>query len=394
MNLKLFREIKKDYYLMAISVFLMKTGQFMSLPFLAIYLYKYLSPANIGLVIGLGALVYGFFGVAAGLIADKMGIKKSLILALIISGIALLLFFKISALWWYLFMSVVFGIGRSIFNVSSKAYGASYGAPIRRLCFSLRNMMVDAAAAIGPLLGAGFAIKKSAGIFAIIGILYFTLALISTITLKEANTIRKPAPFSHSIFILLKDHNLQLLMFIFFVYWIAFSQIDSILPLYLADQLKNGIHLYTLFLVIEAVGCVSLQLLFTYVTRNISDYPLAIFGMIFFAVAYAIIGLYLNTSMLIIAAIFTVFAQIIILPLNDLLTSKLAHPDKMATYYGAITLSAAGMGVGPMLGGFIYQHFNATTLFLVMTAGCCLTIPVYYLLTTRISTQTSEKNRA
>ena len=34
------RQIQKDHWLMLVTLFLMKAGQFMSLPFLAIYLVK------------------------------------------------------------------------------------------------------------------------------------------------------------------------------------------------------------------------------------------------------------------------------------------------------------------------------------------------------------------
>lgn len=392
MKLKLLSEIKKDYYLMISSIFLMKTGQFMSLPFLAIYLYKHLSASSIGLIIGTGAFVYGFFGITAGIIADKIGSKKSLIIALLISGISLILFFQVTSLWWYLAMSIMFGIGRSIFNISSKTYGSTYRLPVRRLCFSLRNMMVDAAAAVGPLIGAIFSARQSEYIFPFIGFLYFSLAIMSSITLKEASVEKKHAASYQSFYVILKDRNLLLLVGIFCIYWIAFSEIDSILPIYLSTHLKNGIHIYTLLLIIQAVGCVLLQLAFTYVTRNFADFTLAMLGMILFGLAYAIIALFLNTPMLIIASIFIIFAQIIVLPLNDLLISKMAPEHQMATYYGAITLSAVGMGIGPMLGGFIYQHFGITILFILLSIACLLCIPLYFLLIKKITLQISANN--
>lgn len=388
-------KIRKDYYLMVFALFFMKTGQFMSLPFLAIYLRHSLTPSLIGLVIGVGAFTYGFSGILAGIVADKLGVKKSLTLALIIGGVALLCFFLIHQIIWYIVMSIVFGIGRSIFNVSSKAYGVTtYEPKVRRLCFSVRNMMVDAAAGVGPLIGAVFAVRGSTYAFPVVGIVYFVLAVFAIIFLKDGGRAKEQIPINEAIKTLSKDRLLQILIVIFFLYWVCFSQIDSTLPLYLSSALPNGIHVYTAMLVIEAIGCVLLQLLFTYITRNMKDSHLGSIGMLLFGIGYTLFAFFLNVPLLILAIIVIIFGQIIILPLNDLLISKLAPPHQMSTYYGTITLAAVGMGIGPFIGGMLYQHIGPMAVFLFCTLLCLIAIGLYWPLAKGIKTRNLKEQHA
>jgi hypothetical protein len=46
-------------------------------------------------------------------------------------------------------------------------------------------------------------------------------------------------------------------------------------------------------LVIQAIGCVALQIIFTYITRHFKDFTLSIIGMLCFALGFALIEFFL-----------------------------------------------------------------------------------------------------
>jgi MFS family permease len=377
-----FKQVSKDYYLMLIAMFLMKTGQFMLLPFLAIFLIKttHISPSEIGVVIGFGAFVYGAFSLAAGVLTDRLGVKKVLIGALILGGISLFFFFSVHSVVWYISMNVLTGISRSLFNVGGKSYGvAELSFEMRRFCFSLRSMATNSGASVGPLFGAYFAIHSRLGVFPVIGALYLALGFICILILKDCvkDVDKKPVTASEAMRVLRKDGLLQLLMLITFIYWLTYSQFDSTLPQYLALSLPNGVHVYTAMFVVCAVGCAGLQVITTHMVRNCSEASLSYSGMVLFANAYVLIALFLQVPALIIASVALVFAEIIVIPVNDLLTAKIAPENRIGTYYGAISLATVGMGIGPMLGGYVYQHVGVKAVFLSCAVLCLMCMALY-----------------
>lgn len=376
------RQIQKDHWLMLVTLFLMKAGQFMSLPFLAIYLVKNLSssPSIISFVIGVGGFTYGVSGLVAGMLVDRIGIKKSLILALLLGGGALFSFFSIHNVTWYILMSILIGIGRAVFNVGSKAYGVTKTThEQRRFTFRLRSMCTDSAAALGPLLGAYFATHNYFMVFKIIGIIYGILALISLFMLENTlhHTTMKPISFLDALGVLYQDRKLQLLLIITCLYWMIWTQLESTLPQYLTMSLRNGVHIYAWMLIINAIGCASLQLFIAHLTRNFKDRVMCFWGMMFFATSYLIIAFSLSIPFLFIACIGAILSQVIIFPLNDLFISKIAPVHRMGTYYGIITIAAIGMGVGPILGGLIYQHLGARINFIFFSGIALVCIVLY-----------------
>ncbi len=240
---------------MLTTLFLMKVGQFMLLPFLAIYLVKnsHLNTIIISFIIGSGPFIYGITGFAAGVLVDKFGVKRIMILSLLLGGLCSYFFFFSQTALWYFLINVLTGITRSLFDVASKTYGISgTTSDLRKLCFSLRFMVVNSAAAIGPIIGAYFATRNSLLSFKIISMLYIFLGLLSIFILREtnndnSNNSQNTVSFREMIHILFTDNRLKLLLLISFIIWCIYSQLDSTLPQYLNANMSNGINIYTLY---------------------------------------------------------------------------------------------------------------------------------------------------
>jgi len=381
-----FRHVTRDYQLMLLTLFLMRAGQFMLLPFLAIYLSRYsnATPILIGITIGIGPLIYGVAGVNAGIIVDRFGAKNVMVVSLFISALTISAFFFVHSIAWCFLMNALTGVTRSFYDISTKSYGvANLSRDQRRISFSVRFMVVNSAAAIGPIAGAYFATTNSLVSFQIIGILYFILAVYSFFILqgKEKipleNLVKKPLNFGLSKEIFLKDSALRILILINFMVFVVFSQIDSTLPQYLHAELKNGVKIYALLLIINAFICVSLQLIVSKITKDISEYAVSCVGMIGFAISYIIMGVFLNEIAMILAMVILTLAEITIIPFNDLILISIAHKDRIGTYYGIASVAMLGLGVGPIVGGFLYQYFTAKILFLLCGVLCLMTLFLY-----------------
>lgn len=339
------QNIKKDYWAMLVTLFFMKMGQFMLLPFLAIYLAKFshVTPAVIGIVIGLGPFVYGVTALGAGVLIDRYGVRKVVACALFVSGVSIFFFFYKHCLVWCLFMNILTGVARAFFDISCKSYGISgVSLEIRKILFSLRSVANNSAAAIGPLLGAYLAVTDSVIAFKIIGVIYFLLGILCLMIFLETSysklecTIKQKTNFYGLIKIVSVDKCLQLLLIVSFIFWIVYSQLDSTLAQYLNISLRNGVRVYSLLLIINAVGCATLQLIVTELTKNVDEKILSFAAMVMFAVSYMLMAFYFKISVLILAAVLIVLVETVIMPLNDFLLARIAPSDQLSTYYGII----------------------------------------------------------
>jgi MFS family permease len=385
-SLQEFQHVTRDYQLMLLTLFFMRAGQFMLLPFLAIYLshYSNASPLIIGITVGIGPLIYGAAGVNAGIFVDRFGAKNVMVGSLFISAITVFSFFYAHSISWCFLLNALTGATRAFFDISTKSYGiANLTLDQRRISFSLRFMVVNSAAAIGPVMGAFFAANNSLFSFQIIGVLYFFLSIFSLFKLRgkiksqATDVIKKSITFNLSKEIFLKDSALRILVLINFMIFAVFSQIDSTLPQYLHSELKNGVRIYALLLIVNASICVALQLIVSKLTKDIYEYTVSCIGMISFAISYFLIGLFLQEAALILAMVILTLSEITIMPLNDLLLARIAPVDRIGTYYGIAGVAMLGLGVGPMIGGFIYQYFSAKALFLLCGCVCLMTLFLY-----------------
>lgn len=378
--------ITPDYWVLMGMLFIMKVGQFMMLPFLAIYLsaYAHIDPATIGMVVGVGPFVYGISSLFAGVFVDRYGIRAAIASSLFFSGVTIYFFFYQNSIVWFLMMSALTGASRSFFDVGFKSYKILELTPdTRKLYLSLRYMVINSAAAVGPVLGAYFTTINSNLSFKVVGVAYLVLCGVSLIVIRgrslsaQSGASRAAKPILNLILIIKKDRALLMLVFIAMIFWVVYSQMDSTLAQYLHSSLTNGVGVYSLMLIINALGCASLQVLVTHLTKNIEEKVICIYAMSLFAAGYILIALFLNLPVLVLASLLIVIAETLTMPLNDFLIAKIAPPHLIGTYYGATGLAMLGLGIGPMIGGGIYQAFGAPAVFILCGLLCFASIYLY-----------------
>lgn len=377
-----FKQIPTDNYLMLIAVFFMKAGQFMIMPFMAIYLqhFPHSSPTKIGIAIGLGPIAYGLFSPICGWLVDRFGARNITIFALLSGALNIYFFFAVQ-LWWYCFlMSVIIGVTRSLFDISSRTYRIiQHNLELRRFFFGLRFTVINAAAAFGPFIGALASRSHSTLLFKLVGLCYLVMGFVSWLTLRadkpssNSSTPQSAATLTSIAAILLKDRTMTYLISATLLFWIVFSQIDSTLPQYLQQKLAHGLQLYPWLLVINAVMCACLQLIVTHSLRNVSVRWCNRAGVVAFCLSSIVmIFAQQNASFLAFIILLTI-AELLLAPIQDYLVSIIAPTALVGSYYGALGLAVLGIGIGPVIGGIIFQHSSGTWLYIACTTlGICM----------------------
>jgi len=184
-----------------IGTFLSRTGFFMTLPFLGIYLGKEkgIDPATVGAILAMSLLVGTVSSFAGGALSDRLGRYPVMIAAMGAWSFVLVGFAFASETWIFFVLSALNGLFRNVFEPTARALLADVTPADRRTdAFNARYFAINMGGAIGPLiglkLGAGgssslLPFMVSAAIFALYAILLVVLMLLFKLEAKEKSAV-------------------------------------------------------------------------------------------------------------------------------------------------------------------------------------------------------------
>ena len=172
-------ELPKKLQILLFSSFLIPLGSFMVLPFIPIFLSERagLRLEVVGLVLGLSSLIQFGGGLIGGIVADRFGLKPTMILALSIrtAGFA---FLTISH-WLPAAMLpaiLIIATGAALYLPANKAYIVdSVDQEERAIFLSLSNALLNAGMGLGPLIGGLFILGHSVVLFSGVSLCFLFL---------------------------------------------------------------------------------------------------------------------------------------------------------------------------------------------------------------------------
>ncbi|WP_160848943.1 MFS transporter [Pontibacillus yanchengensis] len=142
-------------------------SRFMAMPFMAIYFSQKLdlTPAEVGVLLGISPLSSLKFSVPGGRLGDKIGVYKMYPLAMITPAISLIGVVLSGNVWVIGFFEITAGVGWTLFNSSSNAI-LSLHTPEHQTekVFSYNYWVVNLSGVLGPLIGATVASAGSSGL--------------------------------------------------------------------------------------------------------------------------------------------------------------------------------------------------------------------------------------
>lgn len=389
-----FKKLPRPFYFLLATVLLNRMGFFAVMPFLAIFLKQvaHFNSGLIGTIMIAAPLFYSLTGSYSGYLSDKFGQRHLLVGSMLIGGITMAALLQFINPLWICFCYAIFGATRSAFESSSSALGIYFlGIDSRRLAFSLRYMAINSGAAIGPLIGAEFAAHQSTLIFQLAAIVFILLGFFIYKQNWNAKIPTNPDLQYKQIFkLLIKDRSLRLITCITILFWTAYSQFDITIPQYLYAHFKNGAHLFSLMILINAFLCVTLQIPLTHWLQKIPQLIQALCACLFMILGFIIITVATHMLWFFIASICLTLSEIIIFTINDISIAEISPPDLLTTYLGAAGLGILGLALGPFLGGWIYQYggFIAICGFCTITMLICASLYFTYFKKIKLSATT------
>ncbi|MFI5528772.1 MFS transporter [Kitasatospora sp. NPDC051853] len=164
-----------------VSSFLLPLGSFMVLPFMSVYLHQRLGLGLglVGLVIGTASLVQFSGGMAGALVAERLGLRRTMLLGLTVrsSGFAL---FAVSPLLPPLAVAALLltAAGDAFYTPANKAYLVEEAGPERRpLVLSLTNSALNTGMALGPLISGTVILTAPVPVFTATAVIFAGIAV-------------------------------------------------------------------------------------------------------------------------------------------------------------------------------------------------------------------------
>ena len=342
-----------------VGTFLSRTGFFMTIPFLGIYLGKEkgIDPATTGAILAVSLLAgtaSSFFG---GALSDRLGRYPVMIGSMAVWSLVFAGFAWADATWLFFFLSVCNGLCRSVFEPAARALLADVTPAEQRAdVFNARYFAINIGAAVGPViglkLGAGGSsalvpFLVSSAIFAI----YAAALVCFMVAFREREKKKADSvPMKQMVQIVFTDK-----VFLYFLIgniFVAgsFSHLETTLSQYIGH---DRVEVYSLLFVVNAVSVLVFQYPLGKLMKRFSSLASLKAGCLLFGLGLFGFGLFDNPIMLVLSMVVFTLGEVLCFVVGDVLIGEIAPDHLRGAYYGASGFAFIGQSAGAWLGGIL-----------------------------------------
>ncbi|NGQ93861.1 MFS transporter [Brevibacillus sp. SYP-B805] len=364
-------------WIRVIGTILTTFAGFMLRPFLAIYLYNKLEGDLLlsAVVVGLQPLTGMISGLFSGGLSDRYGRKPMMIAALLIESVSMLGYLWADSLYSFALLTVLNGIGASLFWPAASAQVTDVVPEERRSeVFALLHTALNIGAAAGPLIGVAIYRINPDIVFAFCSYALFLYCLLIIWkvpeTLPHASRDAKAAasPKERQPKLALREHpTIFLITLAAIPVSLLYSQVEVILPQQLKTRFADFLTVYATLLTINGILVVSCQMLLARFAERFAAQKVILLAYAFFACVGFGYGWAPSFLLLVVTeAIFTC-GEMLYGPQIQKAVSVLAPPEYRGRYF---SIFGANWGItgtfGPPLGAFAFTHIGGSYWFSVV----------------------------
>ncbi|WP_413251827.1 MFS transporter [[Kitasatospora] papulosa] len=377
-----------------LSSFLIPLGSFMVLPFMSVFLHERLGMGlgTVGVVLAVASLVQFSGGVAGGALADRIGLRRTMLFALIVRTagfVGLLLALR----WPPLAVGalILTCCGAALYLPANKAYLIHGVEEERRPAYlSAGNAALNAGMAVGPLIAGPFVLSSPGWLFVAVTAL-FVVVTAGHARLPSTSGEQPPAPGTPRQSLL---EGVALLPFAanalaFYLYF----HFQHFLALYAVERASSAFYSVVLLLCFALV--IVVQPLASGLIRRMPYGPALVVGFAGLAAGLAVLAIGTRPALLAGGALITL-GDIVLFLKNDLEALR-RSPRSDAVIFGQQRL-AAGLGAcaSGVLGGQLYslgERTGDTRAFWLLSAAQCLLLPLLLLMLRRRAAHPAQQPR-
>ncbi|WP_338777781.1 MFS transporter [Metabacillus sp. FJAT-52054] len=364
----------RSLWLLVIGMIINVTGASFLWPLNTIYIHdelgKSLTVAGVILMLNAGASVIG--NLAGGVLFDKIGGYRSILLGIIITLAALIGMIFFHGWPHYVILLTIVGFGSGIVFPATYALAGSVWPEGGRKSFNAIYVAQNAGVAIGSALGGLVASISFQWIFMANGLLYVLFFLVAFFGYRniQGQTIHPTALVTKKPG--MKDRTkftaLSILSIAYLLCWVAYVQWQSTIAAH-TQTLNIDLKQYSLLWTINGLMIVLGQpLLSAFVKRFAKTLKSQmLIGMGIFMVSFVIAATAGGFSGFLTAMIILTIGEMLVWPAVPTIANDLAPKGREGFYQGFVNSTAtAGRMVGPLLGGILVDLYNMPVMFAVL----------------------------
>ncbi len=325
---------------------LMNASHFMTIPLLALYMSANLQfgAAALASVMSANLLCAQVLPLAAGAIADRFGSHWVITLGLLLRGLGFLGFSAFDGVSAWIGCAVIAGSGVACYE--GGVYGVFGRQP--REChsalFASNNQMLNAGAAVGPIIGglAGLADIRVA--FGISAVVFISLSAVACRSTYGSSVRLSRQPVLKSLKTATTDGGLWRLIVVSLPWFFLFPQLYVAFPMY-TGQLAGPHAASAIYVVNGVVGLAFILLAKRWLTK-VNPASLTTWAYLGAAVTFASVAMLRGIEWFLLFIVAYTVVETILLPTLESMTASLAPDGSQGTFFGLMSAIGALSGTG------------------------------------------------
>ena len=387
-----YRSFPRQMWVLVAGSFVNSLGSALVFPFLTLYLRQRLgiSLVEIGLVFTLNAAASLAAGMMGGMVADRFGRRSVMLISLLSTSAVLLLLGIATSYVQMILLAAALGLSSPLFQPARDAMVADLTHPDQRTeAYSVLRVSSNLGYAIGPaiggfLAGVSYLLSFSLAAGASLAFFFVTLVLVKE-TLTEAAKGRAARSQTAGFGVVFRDTPFIIFCGLMILTTMVYTQVITNLPVYMKETLGLGERYFGWVMSANAAMVVGLQLGISRATARWPRLPAIGLGSALYGVGVGAIAAVTAFPGFIACAVIYTLGEMIIAPVATAFTADLAPVEMRGRYMGLLGLTwGAAYGIGPALGGLVYDAGFAQALWLAAGALGLVTAAGYVLLQRKV----------
>ncbi|MCY9109717.1 MFS transporter [Bacillus atrophaeus] len=359
--------------ILVIGMFMNVTGASFLWPLNTIYIHnhlgKSLTVAGLVLMLNSGASVVG--NLSGGVLFDKIGGYKTIMLGIVITLVSLLGLIFFHQWPYYIWLLTIVGFGSGVVFPASYAMAGSIWPEGGRKAFNAIYVAQNAGVAVGSALGGAVAAFSFTYVFMANAMLYAVFFFIvyfgfRNIQSKQAaqTSILDFEPVSSRA----SFTALMILSSGYVLGWVAYSQWSTTIASH-TQSIGMSLSLYSVLWTVNGILIVLGQPLVGFLVKKWAESLKAqmVIGFVIFIMSYGILLAAKQFHMFLAAMIILTIGEMLVWPAVPTIANKLAPKGKEGFYQGFVNSAATGgRMIGPLFGGVLVDKYGIHVLIIAL----------------------------